>query len=77
MDARYFSFYIILPNYVRSISFYKDKRYNVRQIRFRVCIKMRRCKMRVCKGRTLFAASTNFVTGTNLLFLVTFFEKRR
>ena len=54
MDTQYFPFYIILSNYVWSISFYQDKDRNVRQIMFYVCIKMRRCKRRVCKGKTLF-----------------------
>ena len=40
MNAQHFSFYIILSNYVWSILFYQDKDYNVRQIRFHVCIKM-------------------------------------
>ena len=34
MDAQRFPFYIILPNYVWSISFYQNKDHNVRQIRF-------------------------------------------
>ena len=54
MDAQHFPFYIILSNYVRSILFYQDKDHNVRQIRFHVCTKMRRCKRRVCKRKTLF-----------------------
>ena len=59
MDAR-FPFYIILSNYVRSILFYKNKDYNVRQIRFHVCIKMRRCKRRVCKRKTLFGQPNTY-----------------
>ena len=54
MDARHFSFYIILSNYVWFILFYQDKDYNVRQIRFRVCLKMRRYKRRVYKRKRLF-----------------------
>ena len=52
MDAQYFSFCIILSNYVRSILFYRNKNHDVRQIRFRVCMKMRRCKRRICKRKT-------------------------
>ena len=59
MDAR-FPFYIILSNYVRSILFYKNKDYNVRQIRFHVCIKVRRCKRRVCKRKTLFGQPNTY-----------------
>ena len=44
MDAQHFSFYIILSNYVSSILFYQNKDHNVRQIKFHVRIKMRRCK---------------------------------
>ena len=51
VDTQHFPFYIILSNYVWSILFYQDKDYNVRQIRFHVCIKMRCCKRRVCKRR--------------------------
>ena len=54
MDAQYFSFYIILSNYVWSILFYQDEDRNVWQIRFHVCIKLHRCKRRVCKRKTLF-----------------------
>ena len=39
MDAQHFQFYIILSNYLWSILFYKNKDHNVREIRFRVCIK--------------------------------------
>ena len=44
---------------LRVILFYRIRRnqgkdYNVRQIRFHVCIKMRRCKRRVCERKTLF-----------------------
>ena len=53
MDAQHFPFYIILSNYVWSILFYQDKNYNVRHIRFHVCIKMRCCKRRACKRKTL------------------------
>ena len=53
MDT-HFPFYIILSNYVWSILFYQNKDHNVRQIWFHVCIKMRRCKRRVCKRKTLF-----------------------
>ena len=53
MDAQHFPFYIILSNYVWSILFYQDKNYNVRYIRFHVCIKMRCCKRRACKRKTL------------------------
>ena len=53
MDAQHFPFYIILSNYVWSILLYQDKDYNVRQIRFHVCIKMHRCKRRVRKRKTL------------------------
>ena len=51
MDAQRFPFYIILSNYLWSISFYRDKDSNVRQIRFHVCIKMRRCESRVKERR--------------------------
>ena len=54
MDAQHFPFYIILSNYVRPILFYQIRDHNVRQIRFHVFIKMRRCKRRVCKRKTLF-----------------------
>ena len=54
MDARRFPFYIILSDYVWSILFYQNKDHKVRQIRFHVCIKMHRCKRRVCKRKTLF-----------------------
>ena len=54
MDAQHFSFYIILSNYVWSILFYQDKDHNVWQIGFHVCIKMRRCKRRICKRKILF-----------------------
>ena len=54
MDAQDLSFYIILSNYVRSILFYHNKDHNVRQIRFHVCIKIHRCKRRICKRKTLF-----------------------
>ena len=54
MDAQDLSFYIILSNYVRSILFYQNKDHNVRQIRFHVCIKIHRCKRRICKRKTLF-----------------------
>ena len=53
MGAQHFSFYIVLSNYVWSILFCRNKDHNVRQIRFRVCIKVRRCKRFVCKGKTL------------------------
>ena len=52
--AQYFLFHIILSNYLWSILFYQNKDRNVRQIRFHVCIKMHRCKRRVCKRKTLF-----------------------
>ena len=51
MDAQYFSFYIILSNYVL---FYQNSEHNFRRIRFHVCIKMHRCKRRVCKRKTRF-----------------------
>ena len=35
----------------------KIKNHDVRQIRFHVCIKMRRCKRRVCKRKTFFGQS--------------------
>ena len=54
MDAQYFTFYIILSNYVWSILFYQNKDHNIRQIRFHVCVKMYRCKRRVYKRETLF-----------------------
>ena len=54
MDAQDLSFYIILSNYLRSILFYQNKDHNVRQIRFHVCIKIHRCKRRICKRKTLF-----------------------
>ena len=53
MDVQHFLFYIILSNYVWSIFFYQNKDHNVRQIRFHVCIKMRHCKRRVCRRKTL------------------------
>ena len=52
----YFKFiiiYIILSNYVWSILFYRTKGHNVWQTRFHVRIKMRCCKRRVCKRKTL------------------------
>ena len=61
MNAQHFSFYIILSNYVWSILFYQDKDYNVRQIRFHVCIMMRYCKRRVYKRMTLFGQPNTFV----------------
>ena len=54
MDAQYFPSYIILSNYVWSILFYQNKDHNVRRIRFHVCIKMHRCKRRVCWILSLF-----------------------
>ena len=39
--------------------------HNVRQIRFHVCIKMRRCKRRVCKRKTLFG-QPNILAQPNL-----------
>ena len=54
MDAQYFPFYIILSNYVWSILFYRNEHHNVRQIRFHVCIKIHRCKKRVCRRKTIF-----------------------
>ena len=51
MNAQYFPFYIILSNYVWSISFYQDKGYNVWQIRFNVCIKMCYCKRKTLFGQ--------------------------
>ena len=36
---------------------YQNKDHDVRQIRFRVSIKMHRCKRRVCKRKTLFGRS--------------------
>ena len=51
MDAQYFPFYIIC--FISSILFYQNKDHNVRQIRFHVSIKTRRCKRRVCKRKTL------------------------
>ena len=54
MNAQHFSFYIILSNYVWSILFYQNKNHNVRRIKFHVYIKMRCCKKRVCKRKTLF-----------------------
>ena len=63
MDAQYFSFYIILSNYVRSILFYQNKDHNVRQIRFLLCIKMYRYKRQVCK-RKIFSGRPNTNTYT-------------
>ena len=60
MRAQHFSFYIILSNYVRSSLFYQNKNHNVRQIRFHVCIKVRRCKRRVCKRKTLFGQLSTY-----------------
>ena len=54
MAAQHFPFYIILSNYVWSTLFYQNKDHNVRQIKFHVCIKMHRCKRRVCKRKTLY-----------------------
>ena len=59
MDA-HFSCYIILSNYVWSTLSYQDKDHKVWQIRFHICIKMRRCKRRVCKRKTLFGQSKTF-----------------
>ena len=59
MAAQYFPFYNILSNYVWSILFYQDKDYNARQIGFHVRIKMRRCKRRVYKRKTLFGQPNN------------------
>ena len=53
MDAQHFPFYIILSNYVLSILFYQNKDHNFRQIRYHVCIKMRCCKRRFYKRKTL------------------------
>ena len=39
---------------MHNILLYQSKDHNVRQIRFYVCTKMRRCKRRVCKRKTLF-----------------------
>ena len=68
IDARYFPFYIILSNYVRSISFYQNKHHDVRQIRFHVCIKMHRCKRRIYKRKTLFGQP-------NILFFCFFLNR--
>ena len=43
-SEKFLSYYIL----------YQDKDYNVLQIRLSVCIKMRRCKRRVCKRKALF-----------------------
>ena len=53
MNAQHFPLYITLSNYVWSILFYEIKDHNVRQIRFHVGIKIRCCKGRVCKRKTL------------------------
>ena len=53
MDAQHFLFYIILSNYVWSISFYQTRDHNVRQIRFYVCIKMHFGVKDVCKRKAL------------------------
>ena len=75
MDA-HFLFYIILSNYA-SIWFSQNKDYNVRQIKFHVCIKINRCKKRVCKRKTLFERSNNMylvcisktsITNVDLIF---------
>ena len=65
MDAQHFPFYIILSNYVWFILFYQNKDHNVRQIRFHVCIKMHRCKRRVCKRKTLLGQSNTIPPRTS------------
>ena len=57
-DAQHSPFYIILSNYVWWMLFYQNKDHNVRQISFHVCIKMNRCKRRVCKRKALFGQSS-------------------
>ena len=66
MDAGHFPFYIILSNYVWSILFYRNKDHHVRQIRFHVCIKMHRCKNRVCKRKTLFGQPNTIETKSRI-----------
>ena len=39
----------------------------VRQIRFNVCIKMRRCKRRVCKRKILFGQPNNYFNAFNYI----------
>ena len=50
----------VLYYFIEFILFYQNKDHNVRQIRFHVCIKMRRCKGRVCKRKTLFGQPNIF-----------------
>ena len=63
IDVQHFPFYIILLNYIWSILFYQNKNHNVRRIRFRVCIKMHRCKRRVCKRHF----SDNLIYATSII----------
>ena len=54
IDAQRFSFYIILPNYVRSISFCWDKHRDISQTWFQVSLKVHCCKKHVCERKILF-----------------------
>ena len=73
MDAQHFPFYIILSNYVWSILFYQDKNYNVRYIRFHVCIKMRCCKRRACKRKTLAEQLKRYLKFNSFSFFIFLF----
>ena len=73
MGTQYFPFYIILSSYLWFILFYQDKDHNVRQIRFRVCIKMHRCKRRVCKRKTLFGQPNIFEINIIYKYTVDFY----
>ena len=62
IKTQYFPFYIVLSNYVWSILFSQTKDRNIRQIRFRVCTKIRRCKTRVCNRKILSGQPNTFVS---------------
>ena len=54
IEARRFSFHIILSSYVRSILFCWDKHRDISQTWFHLCTKVHCCRKYVCERKTLF-----------------------
>ena len=61
IDVQCILFYIILSNYVGSILFCWDKRRDISQIWFHVCMKVHCCKKHVCERKILFGQPNIFI----------------